>query len=481
MNLHIKQLLELAEDGNRWNHWGRWVQPTFSICFWPLWAKRDTYKAMHWPEVTGYTLQFDGHYIDLKDEYQRVINRLEEAFQKEEGGFLNSYVNVVEKTTSKHIALSKQLDLMNASLEKKLALFIDSTNQLVVPWIGALYLNVALDYVLSKELKKEGIKQIELSAHYEPKKQSMLVKQEMEAREFADYLKDANLLHILDEPSHKSIELLSKNHKALAERILKHLNEFEWVGTHHCWGEPLTRGRLFSQIKEMPPKHKKEDKLKNIPKKIEWLIKWQNEFAYWRQYCAETSDVGFYKARGILKEAADKLGLTYDEIIWLSDREILVGLKGGKTPSKKDLLEREKAYGYTETEEEEVIITGEHLHRLVRKLVPKVNTNVNEFVGIVGSKGMAIGNAFIAFKPQDAVEMKKGDILVAPQTTPDYIVLMKRAGAIVTDEGGITCHAAVVSRELGIPCVVGTKFATHVLKTGDRVEVDANSGLIRKL
>ena len=58
---------------------------------------------------------------------------------------------------------------------------------------------------------------------------------------------------------------------------------------------------------------------------------------------------------------------------------------------------------------------------------------------------------------------------------------IRQASAIVTDEGGLTCHAAIVSREMGIPCVVGTKIATQVLKDGDRVEVDANKGIVRKL
>jgi len=74
--------------------------------------------------------------------------------------------------------------------------------------------------------------------------------------------------------------------------------------------------------------------------------------------------------------------------------------------------------------------------------------------------------------------MKKGDILVAAMTSPDYILAMKKASAIITDEGGMTCHAAIVSRELGIPCIVNTKIATRVLKDGDLVEVDTKKGVI---
>ncbi|MBI4453055.1 hypothetical protein HY636_00255 [Candidatus Woesearchaeota archaeon] len=74
-----------------------------------------------------------------------------------------------------------------------------------------------------------------------------------------------------------------------------------------------------------------------------------------------------------------------------------------------------------------------------------------------------------------------GEILVASMTRPEYVPLMKKAIAIITDEGGITSHAAIISRELGIPCIVGTKIATKVLKDGDVVEVNANHGVVRKV
>lgn len=69
--------------------------------------------------------------------------------------------------------------------------------------------------------------------------------------------------------------------------------------------------------------------------------------------------------------------------------------------------------------------------------------------------------------------------MVCVMTLPDYVSAMKLAKAIITDEGGITCHAAIISRELGIPCIVGTKIATKILKDGDLVEVDADRGIIK--
>ena len=72
-----------------------------------------------------------------------------------------------------------------------------------------------------------------------------------------------------------------------------------------------------------------------------------------------------------------------------------------------------------------------------------------------------------------------GEILVASMTRIEFVPLMKRALVIITDEGGIACHAAIVSRELGVPCIIGTKIATQVLHDGDLVEVDADHGVVR--
>jgi len=112
----------------------------------------------------------------------------------------------------------------------------------------------------------------------------------------------------------------------------------------------------------------------------------------------------------------------------------------------------------------------------------KVNKNIKELKGLVVSRGDKVtGRVKIITNPEKISKMKKGDILVASMTSPDYIVVMRKAGAIITDEGGMTAHAAIVSRELGIPCICQTKIATKVLKDGDMVEVDTDKGIVKKL
>jgi len=96
-----------------------------------------------------------------------------------------------------------------------------------------------------------------------------------------------------------------------------------------------------------------------------------------------------------------------------------------------------------------------------------------------GKRGYGIGTAKVVANPDEAGKvMQKGDILVTDMTNPDYVPFMKLAGAIVTDKGGVTCHAAIVSRELGIPCIVGTENATQLMITGKEYTVDSRSGVV---
>ncbi len=108
----------------------------------------------------------------------------------------------------------------------------------------------------------------------------------------------------------------------------------------------------------------------------------------------------------------------------------------------------------------------------IEKLVPVLK-------GLPASPGIYAGRVKVALDHQEAAKvMEKGDILVTKMTNPDWVPYMRMAGAIVTDDGGMTCHAAIVSRELGIPCIVGSKEATKVLKTGLHYTIDAASGVV---
>ncbi|KKR27428.1 MAG: Phosphoenolpyruvate synthase, partial [candidate division CPR2 bacterium GW2011_GWD2_39_7] len=114
---------------------------------------------------------------------------------------------------------------------------------------------------------------------------------------------------------------------------------------------------------------------------------------------------------------------------------------------------------------------------------PQVATTTEKEVVLKGSSasaGLGGGPVKIIHSPSEIDKILEGDVLVTEMTTPDYVPAMKRASAIATDAGGRTCHAAIVSRELGIPCVVGTETATETLKAYDAVTVDGSRGLVYK-
>ena len=107
--------------------------------------------------------------------------------------------------------------------------------------------------------------------------------------------------------------------------------------------------------------------------------------------------------------------------------------------------------------------------------------------GTIANKGKVTAKAIITpmYNIKDAIKisktMEKGSVIVAQSTNPDLTVLLNKAGAIVTDQGGMLSHAAIVAREMNIPCIVGTRNATKIFKTGDVIEVDAYNGIVRRI
>jgi phosphohistidine swiveling domain-containing protein len=110
------------------------------------------------------------------------------------------------------------------------------------------------------------------------------------------------------------------------------------------------------------------------------------------------------------------------------------------------------------------------------------NSNKEILCGVSASPGMYTGKINVVLNAQAGMKnFKPGDILVTSMTRPEFLPLMSRAGAFITEEGGISCHAAIVAREMKKPCIIGIKNATKILKTGDTVQVDAKSGVVTKI
>lgn len=154
-----------------------------------------------------------------------------------------------------------------------------------------------------------------------------------------------------------------------------------------------------------------------------------------------------------------------------------------KLPSTKALEQRNKQCvfipgSYFKAESLEKFLQSHPEYQLT---LDKYSEDQSLLKGSVGFEGKVRGRVRILRIKSNIPKFKKGEILVSPMTTPVFLPAMKKSRAVVTDEGGIMCHAAIVCREFNIPCIIGTKVATKILRNGDLVEVDADKGVVRKL
>jgi pyruvate,water dikinase len=124
------------------------------------------------------------------------------------------------------------------------------------------------------------------------------------------------------------------------------------------------------------------------------------------------------------------------------------------------------------------LIVGDMLIRLIESIVTPIG---DEIKGQTANSGKVKGIVRVIIRKEDVDKLQTGDVFVTDMTNPDISMAANKCSAIVTDKGGMLCHAAILSRELGVPCIVGTGNATRVLRDGDKVEVDATKGVVRKL
>lgn len=170
-----------------------------------------------------------------------------------------------------------------------------------------------------------------------------------------------------------------------------------------------------------------------------------------------------------------------DTLRYLTISELKDAINNKKISLEK-VKERKKAYFYyfLSDKNEEGVITGKEVKKMNYLLSigvkrPDIINGKPIFGGVVRGRVLNIGNNLSKKK------IGGGFVLVAVMTYPKDILFIKDAKAIITDEGGVLSHASIISRELKIPCIVGTKIATKVLKNGDLVEIDANNGIVKIL
>jgi phosphoenolpyruvate synthase/pyruvate phosphate dikinase len=187
-----------------------------------------------------------------------------------------------------------------------------------------------------------------------------------------------------------------------------------------------------------------------------------------------------------LRVLSKQFKISFEDLVAYRPEEIL-DLFNKKKVSKEELAKRKKFYILMDRNMRVNILYDNSYKKIIDFMVPKIEPKT-VLRGTIANKGIYAGkvklfNHGYEFYKVDRLiqEMDKGDILVTETTSPELVVACKKAGAIVTNEGGLLSHAAIISRELKIPCIVGAHGITSSVKDGDIIEVDANKGIVRKI
>ncbi len=307
------------------------------------------------------------------------------------------------------------------------------------------------------------------------------------------------------------LKIAVKKRKGLSKGLFnkelkKHAGKFGFFGVYMYDGEPLTEKdfekkmeklirkpvsklekELFEeknrfkrnreQVKEMVLKLNLSEKEKQKIKNIRFAL-------YASTLCDEYYSFVAFKMRPFMIETAKRFSLSFNQIVEMQNKELLSLFE--KPLTKKHLDEinaREEGHALIFEKGKVRVLVGRELKEYSEPYLAELKKiqEMIEIQGETGFPGKVKGKVKLVNSMNDLPSFPKGYVLVAGTTLPQFVPAMKKAVAIITDEGGMLSHAAIMSREFKKPCVIGTKIATRVLKNNELIEIDAGKGIIRKV
>jgi len=289
----------------------------------------------------------------------------------------------------------------------------------------------------------------------------------------------------------------------LYTKLINHSKKYYWMHNDYSSIERLDEKYFLSEVKKIikqPIKFKRElreGKLKNnidfkkrqllkkkkITKETQNIINLLMTITHWRDERKMYNQMAGNILYKFVQEFSLRTNIDSKLIECLFWQEII---KKIYKLSKKDLqnLSMRKKNGilfFIPQKDKLNLWLGKSGNDTVLSTIKRIKLKDNELKGKSAYPGIVRAKVRLIFKKEDFYKFKSGEVLVAPNTRPEYVPIMRIAKAIISEEGGITCHAAIVSRELKKPSIVGVQGATSILQDGDLVEVDATKGVVKIL
>lgn len=412
--------------------------------------------------------------------------------------FLNKILNVFNQSRTKLLSVNKKLektDFRRLSSEKLLLLyeqFCQAYKGLYPPFTLSVYIDSIEDKT------KKWLRTILEEKKQEEKFDDYFIKLSIFPKPSLLQEEEFSLLNIAVKIKNKKI-----TKKEINKLLNFHTEKYAGLPVINDEAKPWDKSYFQAQLKNTLKKSQKEltykfnelnTYTKHIKKEQETLFKrlaapplirhffFLIGLSTWiRLVSRNTFASSHYSSKDLFSEIGRRHHLTAENIKWLNPHEVKSLILYNKLPAFKKLLDRKSTSALLFHNGRYKILEGKEAEKFIKKELggPFVSRITDSLKGVIAYPGIVTGTAKIVIRQQDISKMKKGDILVTRMTTVDIIPAVRKASAIVTDEGGITCHAAIVSRELKIPCVVGTNFATKIIRNNDIISVDAKNGIIK--
>jgi phosphohistidine swiveling domain-containing protein len=296
---------------------------------------------------------------------------------------------------------------------------------------------------------------------------------------------------------------IATDYPSIWERVANYENDFGWMGRMYYAGAPISAADIVLRLRNILRydcadrldhiNARREEQLAERRRAIECIDDHETQrladiiasYIYLRSKRLDVFFIAHERVIEALRAAGRTLGLARpDDIIFLDWREISRALRERSSPAELRACTDARRNGF-----EFVAVAGaiEWISRAVTSQeqdavgqeAVRLSTSDDDVVGVTACGGRVRGLVRLVLTDRDMLDMTPGEILVTTSTTPSLMLAVEKAAGIVTDEGGMLCHAAIVSREFDIPCVIGTDNATRRLRTGDTIDMSADEGRIK--
>jgi phosphohistidine swiveling domain-containing protein len=425
-------------------------------------------------------------------EENTILSQRKKAFfnlyQKELGnpGFLASIMNSWAKTRDKALKSAETIENMEFKIGK------DSLWRLYNDFLGA-YIDVYSPPLICEsadEISQEDVPEMLQKAYNIPAE---------EAKHLVVTMTTPSQMGFANRQRLSFIELcLAYDTGDYQNRLNEHTNNFHWILNNYknvrILGTGFFHQKVLEEIKSKTQKqliHEKKELLDfydniqnekvkvNIKLKSEHVVLLQllEQLANWHDERKYLSNRLLAPLCLLIKEISRRIPYNLEETEFLMPNEIKSALLDSLDMTKSTIKRRKECCVIVAEERPGLaIFQDDGAKNIVKSLNHMNKQDIKGFVA--HGAGIVQGKVKIIFDPHKE-SIEPGEILVTTMTRPDFMPMLHKAKAIITDEGGVTCHASIISREMKIPCIVGTRAATKLLKTGDIVEVNCNQGTVK--